>query len=719
MTHMVQADGAFDDGLPDFLTAENANFGELPDRLFLSDGSTQPVSVVLANSLDMQADSNHLTVQLTANFPAGFAYLLVNDPANGKLGLLNIQRSNGTNLLTPNYYLTDRTFTGQGQTPIRENKLHVFDYHTNAGSYTYTVTYAAPSLTPDTNAPISAVYALQPQSPPLFGVAWNGADFVGESGLAFFDIYSSDNGGSFTNWQSQTTNTGAVFAGTPGHTYSFYSLATDHAGNREVPPATPQAQTTVNATNFAPTISVAPFVSLNAGQTLSLGVNASDMNVFDNLTFSLAPGAPTGVRVDPNTGQITWATSLAQAGTTNLIKVVVSDNGQPSMSATGTVQVVLVVVANPPVLAAISNYTIADGTLLTFTSTATDDTMPVRTLAYSLKAGAPNGATINPTTGAFQWRPTPQQAPSTNQISVIVADNGTPSLSATQTFQVIVRSTQSEFLLSVGTTNVLAGNASSVPINLVGSLPLTNLTVKLQSTAGSLTNFTLSAVSPEVLSTLVQFTGSNQYSLNLTLDPSQISANSRTLAQLNFAAPPQAHSAIVPLNVSQLAGGELDGSAAPKPGTSSGQVFLIAREPILYASTIGGARSVTLYGKPWASYEMDYTTNAGANWTEMMRVPMTNTFQTMNVGTSLPQVFYRALEFSANPPLLELRTATPGNLTLLVYGQTGSLYTLLEESDLTSTNWMPVAGFTLTNSFQFMSTGGTTNHAEFYRLKKQ
>jgi hypothetical protein len=389
------------------------------------------------------------------------------------------------------------------------------------------------------------------------------------------------------------------------------------------------------------------------------------------------------------------------------------------LTASATVQVNLTTIVDPPVLAAIANYTIADGTLLTFTNSATDDTLPARVLAYSLKAGAPTGATVSATTGVFQWRPTANQAPSTNQISVIVSDNGTPTLSATQTFQVIVRSTSSEFLLSVGTTNVLAGNAAFVPLNLVGSLPLTNLTVNLLSTNGSLTNFTLSAVSPEVTSALVQFTGSNEFALTLSLDPSQISSNSRTLAQLNFAAAPQAHSAIVPLNLSELAGAELDGSSAPKPGTANGLVYLIAREPLLNATTAGGARLLTIFGKPWASYEVDYTTNYGTSWTEMTRIPLTNSYITMNVGGSLPQVFYRALEFSADPPLVELHTATPGNLSLLVYGQSGSLYTLLSSTNLPGSNWTSVAGFTFTNSFHYLNTGGTTNPAEFFRIKKQ
>jgi len=56
---------------------------------------------------------------------------------------------------------------------------------------------------------------------------------------------------------------------------------------------------------------------------------------------------------------------------------------------------------------------------------------PPQTLTFTLLPGAPNSAFINPATGLFAW--TPITAPATNFISVKVADNGTPSLSATQT----------------------------------------------------------------------------------------------------------------------------------------------------------------------------------------------------------------------------------------------------------------------------------------------
>ena len=56
----------------------------------------------------------------------------------------------------------------------------------------------------------------------------------GGSGLATYDVFVSDNNGPYTRWQTDTTATSATFAGVSGHTYAFYSLATDNVGNQQI-----------------------------------------------------------------------------------------------------------------------------------------------------------------------------------------------------------------------------------------------------------------------------------------------------------------------------------------------------------------------------------------------------------------------------------------------------------------------------------------------------
>ncbi len=91
----------------------------------------------------------------------------------------------------------------------------------------------------------------------------------------------------------------------------------------------------------------------------------------------------------------------------------------------------------PPMLAAITNRTIGVGVTLNVTNSATDNDVPIQTLTYSLLT-APTNATLNASSGVLTWRPLVTQANTTNLFTVKVADNGTPSLSATQSFEVVV-----------------------------------------------------------------------------------------------------------------------------------------------------------------------------------------------------------------------------------------------------------------------------------------
>jgi hypothetical protein len=90
----------------------------------------------------------------------------------------------------------------------------------------------------------------------------------------------------------------------------------------------------------------------------------------------------------------------------------------------------------PPILASIPDEAIILGQTLAFTATAFDTNFPPQRLTFSLGPGAPTGAAINAISGQFSW--TPECAPATNSILVVVTDDGMPSMSATQAFTVTV-----------------------------------------------------------------------------------------------------------------------------------------------------------------------------------------------------------------------------------------------------------------------------------------
>jgi hypothetical protein len=104
------------------------------------------------------------------------------------------------------------------------------------------------------------------------------------------------------------------------------------------------------------------------------------------------------------------------------------------------------VVTNP------GTQTVKVGQLLSFTVSASDPDQPAQTIAFSLDT-PPQGASINASTGAFTWTPTSAQA-GTNTLHVRVTDNGTPPLSATADFNVVVTATQSGSITVTGTVDV-------------------------------------------------------------------------------------------------------------------------------------------------------------------------------------------------------------------------------------------------------------------------
>src|SRR5207244_2942142 len=92
-------------------------------------------------------------------------------------------------------------------------------------------------VTLDAGAPTSSVAVLPAsEGAPIFAVSWSGSDDTGGSGIASYDVYVADNGGTFTPWLTATMLTTANYLGQDGHTYGFYSIAIDHVGHREATP---------------------------------------------------------------------------------------------------------------------------------------------------------------------------------------------------------------------------------------------------------------------------------------------------------------------------------------------------------------------------------------------------------------------------------------------------------------------------------------------------
>jgi hypothetical protein len=188
----------------------------------------------------------------------------------------------------------------------------------------------------------------------------------------------------------------------------------------------PASLTVKGGTNGTSAITVTPTNGLNGCYTLS------------------ASNLPSGVTATFATNPITGGASALTFTASN---TVTSGTSNVTITATcgllsHTTPIVLTLNAvtppnTPPTLAAIANQTVNVGQTVAFTASATDTDQPPQTLTFALLAGATN-ATLNTNSGGFSFRPLVTQANSTNSFTLKVADNGTLSLSATQSFSVVV-----------------------------------------------------------------------------------------------------------------------------------------------------------------------------------------------------------------------------------------------------------------------------------------
>ncbi len=113
-------------------------------------------------------------------------------------------------------------------------------------------------------------------------------------------------------------------------------------------------------------------------------------------------------------------------------------------SPAAIVSVTVTPVPDTPVLATIGAKSIVVNTTLTFTAKGTDPDAGQK-LTYSL-IGAPSGAVINATTGAFSWKPT---ATGSFTFKVRVTDNGTPALYDEEAITVTVKAAAATALRAI------------------------------------------------------------------------------------------------------------------------------------------------------------------------------------------------------------------------------------------------------------------------------
>jgi RHS repeat-associated protein len=266
-------------------------------------------------AIDVPANSQSYQTTVSMTYNGQTFNVNISASLNAKTGLLTVvfQSIDPNTNLPPSNVLTgflppeDGTGRGQGYvsyiidpkgnlangTQIRNVALVTFD--ANQSIATDQVDDKDPSkgtdptkqalVTIDSTPPTSSVGSLPASENALnFNVGWSGSD-TGGSGVASYNVYVSDNGAAYTLWQAKTTQTSATYNGVNGHTYAFYSVATDNVGNVQPTPTSAQANTTVNAIPPTSTVSALPkygptSFTLNWSGSAASGLSVASYSVY-------------------------------------------------------------------------------------------------------------------------------------------------------------------------------------------------------------------------------------------------------------------------------------------------------------------------------------------------------------------------------------------------------------------------------------------------------
>lgn len=226
----------------------------------------------------------------------------------------------------------------------------------------------------------------------------------------------------------------------------------------------------------------------SAASTVVGSVLATDFDTTapnNTLAYSIVGGNTSGAfTINAATGQITVANALALNAAVNpqfALQVQVTDGGTPTGSTTQTVTVNVSDVNEAPSIANGQTFSIAEnqvsGTVVgTILTTDPDPTAPNKTLTYSILSGnSLNVFSINSATGqltinnpaALNFETTPQFV-----LQVMVADGGTPSLSATNSVTINVTDTNEAPSIAAGQSFTIAENLAANSV--VGTVSATD-----------------------------------------------------------------------------------------------------------------------------------------------------------------------------------------------------------------------------------------------------
>ena len=153
------------DGKRGFLVNDIADADDLPDKVYLTDGTDDMVGMAAAATLTPQGDDYLLSVSPSE---AGWTYGTLIDPTDGKQELTAvIRQSDGVEIPLDNVWRTDRTLR-DGKDPLYENRIH-FVGNLPANGETYLLSFTPREQTEPNNTVNGIITAQTADGEPVVG----------------------------------------------------------------------------------------------------------------------------------------------------------------------------------------------------------------------------------------------------------------------------------------------------------------------------------------------------------------------------------------------------------------------------------------------------------------------------------------------------------------------------------------------------------------------
>ncbi len=222
---------------------------------------------------------------------------------------------------------------------------------------------------------------------------------------------------------------------------------------------------TVNHVNRPPVLADIGDQTVDEAQLLEFQVEGSDPDREDTGQLSFgAENLPEGAAFDPETRTFSWTPTYEQSGTYPDVSFEVRD---PSgLSDRRAITITVNHVNRPPQIVAVADQTIKENQPLTFQLSAGDPDQEDQDRLIFSAPSLPQGAQLDPSSGAFSWTPTYEQS-GTYTITFVVSD-GQYSDSTTATFTV-VHVNRPPALATIGTREI--NENETLTFTLQGSDP--------------------------------------------------------------------------------------------------------------------------------------------------------------------------------------------------------------------------------------------------------